>query len=346
VARHAHHRAFAVGHQHVIADPHRHRLPGERVGDGDPGRHALLLDRRQIGFHHAAALAFLDEGGELRVTAGGKRGERVLRRQRDEGHAHDGVGAGRKHPQFSLLAVELVGEREAHPVALPDPVGLHGLDPLGPAGKRIERGEKFLGVARDRHVVHRDLALLHHGAGAPAASVYHLLVGEHGAVDRVPVHDAGLLVDESFLEHLQEQPLIPAVVGGLAGRELARPVDGEAERFQLALHVSDVLVGPSRRRHAVRHRRVLGGEAERVPAHRLQDVPALHPVVAGEDVADGVVAHVPHVELAGGVGEHREAVVLGLAGRFARAERAARVPVLLGLALDGVRIVFLLHGQA
>ena len=147
-----------------------------------------------------------------------------------------------------------------------------------------------------------------------------------------------------LLQHAQEQPLVPAVVVGLAGRELAAPVDREAERLQLLLHVRDVVVGPLRRRHAVRHRGVLGGQAERVPAHRLQHVVALHAVVAGEHVADGVVAHVPHVQLARGVREHRQAVVLGLVAGFHGAEGLRFVPEFLRFALDDVRIVFLLHG--
>src|SRR3990170_7740550 len=52
--------------------------------------------------------------------------------------------------------------------------------------------EELLGVGGDAQKVHRDLALLHQRAGAPAAALDHLLVGEDGLVDRIPVHHAGL----------------------------------------------------------------------------------------------------------------------------------------------------------
>ena len=67
VGRHRHHRAFAVTHQHVVGDPHRELLAGERMHDEQAGRHAFLFLRRELGFHHGAALALLDERGELRI---------------------------------------------------------------------------------------------------------------------------------------------------------------------------------------------------------------------------------------------------------------------------------------
>jgi hypothetical protein len=36
VRGHAHHGAFAVAHQHVVADPDRHARAGERMLDGQP----------------------------------------------------------------------------------------------------------------------------------------------------------------------------------------------------------------------------------------------------------------------------------------------------------------------
>ena len=65
---------------------------------------------------------------------------------------------------------------------------------------------------------------------------------------------------------------------------------------------------------AVLDGRVLRRQAEGVPAHGVQHVVALHALVAGDHVADGVVAHVAHVELARRVGEHLQAVVLGPGG--------------------------------
>ena len=54
--------------------------PGERVSDGGSG----------------------GEGGDGGVARGGQRGQRVLGGDRDEGHAHDGVGPGGEHVQAAV----------------------------------------------------------------------------------------------------------------------------------------------------------------------------------------------------------------------------------------------------
>ena len=74
-------------------------------------------------------------------------------------------------------------EGEAHAFALADPVLLHRLDALGPARQAgLHALEQLVGVLRDLQVVARDLALLDQRAGAPAAALDDLLVGEHGLV--------------------------------------------------------------------------------------------------------------------------------------------------------------------
>jgi hypothetical protein len=62
-------------------------------------------------------------------------------------------------------------------------------------------------------------------------------------------------------------------------------------------------------------------------------------VVAREDVADRVVAHVPHVELPRGIGEHREAIELRLGRVLHGAEGPVLRPEGLCLQLDAARIV-------
>jgi len=244
------------------------------------------------------------------------------------------------------VAADGVREGKAQPFALADPVFLHQPHLVRPA---LQRGlrvaqlhllQQLVGIGRDVQVVARDLAPLHRGPGAPAAAVDHLLVGEHGLINRVPVHHLGFAVGDAALEHLQKQPLVPLVVVGRAGRDFAAPVDRQPQRLHLALHVGDVVVGPARRRHLVFDRCVLGRQAKGVPAHRHEHVVALHAQLARQHVVDGVVAHVAHVQLAAGVGQHRAGVVLGL-GRALGVERVcmhavgvAGLPMRLGGALD------------
>src|SRR3954467_7593567 len=315
------------------------------MSHGHARGHALLLYLREVRLHHRAALAVLDERADLGVAFCGPRSDRMFSGDGTERGAHQRIGARGEHPEHFALAVELVREADAHAFGFADPVLLHQLHLLGPARQVVERGEQLLRVMRDAQEVHRNLPLLDQGAGSPAAALDHLLVREDRLVDRIPVDDAGLLIGKALLEEPGKDPLIPFVVLGLAGRELAFPVEREAEAPQLRLHVGDVVVGPLCRRYLVRHRRVFRRQPERIPAHRLQHVEAAHAVVPGENVADRIVPHVSHVQLPRGVGEHGQAIELPLRGVFFDVERASTFPERLSFAFDRLRIVGVLHAK-
>ncbi len=136
-----------------------------------------------------------------------------------------------------------------------------------------------------------------------------LLVGQHGGAFRTPVDFALLAISQAFLVELEKEPLIPAVVIGQAGGDFAGPVVGEAEALHLRLHFGDVAERPLARRSVVLDGGVFRGQAEGIPAHGMKHVVAVHPHVAGEGVANGVVAHVSHVQRARGIGQHFEHVV-------------------------------------
>ncbi len=149
----------------------------------------------------------------------------------------------------------------------------------------------------------------------PAASVDDLLVGQHSGALRAPVHLALFAICKAALKHADEKPLVPAVVVGQAGRDLVRPVVAEADAAHLPLHGGDIRERPLARRSVVLDGRILRWQAEGVPAHGMEHVIALHPHVTGERVADGVIAHVAHVQLAGGIGQHLQHVIFGFSAR-------------------------------
>ena len=87
---------------------------------------------------------------------------------------------------------------------------------------------------------------------------------------------------------------------------------------------------------------VLGRQAEAIPPHRVHDVKPLGPLVARQNIAQGVIAHMAHMQLAAGVGEHLEDVIFGLRCVDIRAEHIAFKPLCLPFGFDvGGRI--LLH---
>ncbi len=86
-------------------------------------------------------------------------------------------------------------------------------------------------------------------------------------------------------------------------------------------------------------RRVFGGQPERVPAKRVQDVETLQPLQPRDDVADDVVADVPDVRVPGRVGEHLEAVELRLRGVFGDFKRPGLGPVRLPFLVEFLRMI-------
>ncbi len=185
----------------------------------------------------------------------------------------------------------------------------------------------------------RQVALLHRRARAPAPAVDHLLVGEHGHVDRVPVDLGVPALDQPGLPEVQEHLLLVAVVGRVAGRELTRPVQRKAHRLQLALHRLDVCIGPVARIDLVVACRVFRRQAEGVPAHRMQDVETLRALVARHHVAHRIVAHMAHMDAARRVRKHLEHVILLARRVVLRLEELRIVPGLLPFGLGCAGIV-------
>ncbi len=109
------------------------------------------------------------------------------------------------------------------------------------------------------------------------------------------------------VEQLQEDPLRPAVIRGIDRRDAAARVVAEPQSTQLAAHVVDVRLGRDARMLARLHRELLGGEAERVVAHRVQHVVTGHPLEPRVHVGADVAERVPDVDaLAARVREHVE----------------------------------------
>src|SRR2546429_213193 len=234
------------------------------------------------------------------------------------------------------------GDREnppSHPEAPADPVALHGQHARRPGGEPIAAGQQLLGVSRDPEEPLLQLLLDHHALAPPAAAFLHLLVGEHGLAARAPVHRGPLLVRETLLVELEEEPLVPCVVVRLARRDLAAPVVGEPQALQLVPHVLNVLGGPLRGVHALFDRRVLRRQAEGVPAHWVQDIVAAHRLEPCQHVPDGIVTHMAHVDAARGVGEHLQAVELGTRGVFGHTEGLLLSPFPLPFYFDLLGIV-------
>ena len=73
-----------------------------------------------------------------------------------------------------------------------------------------------------------------------------------------------------MMVHLQEDPLRPAVVMGIGGIDLARPVIHRPDLVELTAERPDILVCAHARMDAFFDRVVFGRQSKRVPSHRME----------------------------------------------------------------------------
>ena len=124
----------------------------------------------------------------------------------------------------------------------------------------------------------------------------------------------------------RKKPLLPSIIFGRAGGEFSVPVVSEAQSLKLPAHFCNIAFCPISRRHFFLYRGIFCRESKGVPSHGLQDILPHHALIACDHICNGVIAHMPHVKLAAGVGEHCEAIELFTGGIDACGERAARLP--------------------
>ena len=185
------------------------------------------------------------------------------------------------------------------------------------------------------------------------------LVGERGAGGGVPVHHAFAAVDEPLLVELHEDLLHAARIGRVHREPLAGPVARAAQLLELLDDDAAVLLLPGPDvfqellaaevvavlHHALLAQRLfhhrLRGDAGVVGAGQPEHFLAVHARLAGEDVLDGVVQHVPHVEHARDVGRRDDDGIGRLGGRGVGDEAVLLQPELIPLLFDRLRFVSL-----
>ena len=106
-----------------------------------------------------------------------------------------------------------------------DPVGLHCADRFWPVEPL--KGEELIGVVGDLEEPLRQVALgdLRCAAPADAINTLNLFACQRHLARWAPVNGRLLPVGDTLLVELQEDPLVPAEVGGIAGDDLFGPVE-------------------------------------------------------------------------------------------------------------------------
>ena len=148
----------------------------------------------------------------------------------------------------------------------------------------------------------------------------------------------------------RKNPLGPAHIARIDGRETAAIVEAQAHAMQLTGHVGDIRLGGHTRMLTGLDRILFRRQAEGVIAHRMQHVLALHTMVTAHHIGCEITQRMADVQtLAGRVREHvhREIrrtplgitplAVLQVAGDIRRPERTLVIPLLLPFGFDILR---------
>ena len=106
--------------------------------------------------------------------------------------------------------------------AAPNPVALHGAHFFRPAAQLVEIAKQFIRVLGDFQKPLFQFALLDRRIFvAPAATINHLLIRQHGRALRTPIDFALLTIGKALLVELQKKPLVPLVIFREASCNLA-----------------------------------------------------------------------------------------------------------------------------
>jgi len=198
---------------------------------------------------------------------------------------------------------------------------------------------------------------------APIAPTFvrDLLIGQHGAEHRAPVHrDLGQVrqspcvrklayglvsgsrnfggyfefgdrprllrrVVKPTIEQLEEDPLCPPEVFRVCRVDLTIPVVTEAQRLHLTPKRVDVRLGRLGGVLARLDGVLLGRQPEGIPTHRMKHAVSTHSAIARQDVRCRVALGMPDVQAGtAGIGKHVQRIELPLGfveARFARVRR-------------------------
>ena len=348
---HGHDRTGAVLDKNVVGDPNRDLLVRHRIEHAPAGIDARLgaIVAHAVGDRLSTATAHVIRHRGLGLGATHEVVDhRVLGRKHEERGPEQRVGTRREDGDRLVAADD--GELHLGAMRAADPVALHREHALGPLLELLHVVEQTIGVVGDTEEPLLEIARLDFGTAALAVPVDDLLVRQHGLILRAPLDGGTTLVRKAALEHAQEDPLRPLVVLGIRRRQLTAPVDRPAHAQHLLANARDVAGGHLGGLTTGLDRRVLGGQAERVVAHRVQHLVPSAAAKVRDNVAHRVIGDVPHVEVAGGVRQHLKHVgarriVMPRLCRIGRLERLLVGPHLLPAGLDGLGVVALHTGR-
>ena len=339
--RDGHDRARAVFVEDVICNPNRHTRARQRMNGVSTRKHPAFFRRLRCALDVVFVLHFIDESQDflfVRIRFNQLLDDRMLRREHHVRHAVNRIDA-RRVDRDALLC-PLDRERKFRPRRAPDPVLLHRLHALRPARQQLQIRQEAIRVIRDFQEPLRQILFDDFRLAAPAFPVLDLLIRQHRVATVAPIHLRFFFVGKPALVENLKQLLRVLIIILAARHDLAVPIVGKPQRFLLPRHIFDIRIRPFRGRRAVFNRGVFRRHPECVEAHRMKDIETLHFFETRHDVANRIIAHVSHVQIARRIRKHLQHVIFLLRRIFDRLESLRILPNLLPFLFDFLRNIF------
>ncbi|MNO67679.1 hypothetical protein D3C76_584890 [compost metagenome] len=295
MSRHRHNGSRSVTCEHIIRDPDRHLSAIHRVNRVCPSEDTgfLLGQIRTLKVTLAGSFITVFRHCRFLLFCRNEIHQLMLRCQHTVACAEQGIRTGGEYLQAGVMACN--GEGHFSSGRFADPVALHILDAFFPV-QLFQILEQTFRVLRNfqNPLAHRSAD--HRMAPALAFAVDDLFVRQHCSQGFTPVDRYLCHIGQTTVVQLDKNPLCPFVIFRIGCADLAVPVIGEAQRFDLAAEIINVLKSNLARMLSGIHCILLSRKSEGIPAHRVQHVVAAHPLVAGDDIRRRVAFRVSYMQ--------------------------------------------------
>ncbi len=120
------------------------------------------------------------------------------------------------------------------------------------------------------------------------------------------------------------------------------PIIRKSHIFLLLPYCVNVCQGPFLRVSPVLYRSIFSRQPKCVIAHRIQDIVALHSLVTGQRITNGIIPEVAHMQPSAWIGIHLKAIELLLIRVFLCLEYSSLFPFLLPFLGNLIEIYFVI----
>ena len=178
---------------------------------------------------------------------------------------------------------------------------------------------------------------------SPAFSVDDLFIRQNCVAFGAPVHRRFFSVSQSFLIHLQENPLVPFVIIRLVALNHPAPVVRVSERLEVFYKILYCIFSKFFRMRFFFYRGVFSRKSERIKPHRIKNVVSLHPLKPRVNIPYSVNERVAHVQAGTGrVWKLLKNIKFFFLAIFFYLKNSSILPLLLPLLLNLPKINFLI----